>query len=73
MLAVRGQGVHRDFSEQKDVVDFAIGLLGCDLAQRCFRGPAGTLNLTGDTRPASHATRFFRPRHFCWRKGKIST
>ena len=46
-----------DFSESNDVIDIAIGLLGCDVAQRCFHGPAERLNLTKETQPAILATR----------------
>jgi [acyl-carrier-protein] S-malonyltransferase len=62
-----------DFSGSKDVFDIAIGLLGYDLSQRCFHGPAEKLNLTEDTQPAILATRFFRSCHFCFRQSKIST
>ena len=56
-----------DFSESKDVFDIAIALLGYDLAQRCFHGPAEKLNLTENTQQAILATRCFRSCHFCFR------
>ncbi|NTW58059.1 MAG: ACP S-malonyltransferase [Nitrospirae bacterium] len=45
-----------DFTESKEVFDLASGILGYDIAQLCFHGPAEQLNMPENTQPAILAT-----------------
>ncbi len=47
-----GRGLYDAFPTVKAVYDEASSILGCDVAQLCFEGPAERLNLTEHTQPA---------------------